>query len=134
MLQIATNMKDDGGFGSEFVLVVGDDELIGEHIAERLAGAGRETRHVTDFQRAFDLCSSGRVHVLVIDQIVECAQGERLLRLLEELGETPQVILLRYAHGPIGLSRGLPLTVVAGENWFDDLPQVVSARAYARAS
>lgn len=135
VLEIATNMRNDGGVCAETVLVVGDDELVGEQIALKLAGAGRETRHVTDFQHAFNLCASGRIHVLVIDQIVECEEGARLLRLLKALGgETPQVVLLRYAHGPIGLSLGLPLAVVAGENWFEDLPQVVSARAYARAS
>lgn len=120
--------------GSELVLVIGDDPLVGEAICVELDRHGCRALHTDDPALALRVAAQRRPAVVVVDQIVETPESWELLRALEALGDdAPWVVLLRYAPGPTGPFASLPVTVVAGERWFEELPGVVSRHVYARA-
>jgi len=133
-VELAPAMSPTPTLPTELVVVVDDDPLVGAHIAEELEGHGVECVHVQDFDVAYDIAVHHRPALMVIDQILESEEGARLLRRLDALGDdAPWVVLLRYAPGPTGPFRDLHVTLVSGERWFEDLPDVVSRQVYARA-
>ncbi|HBQ19403.1 MAG TPA: hypothetical protein DEF51_52515 [Myxococcales bacterium] len=118
---------------TELVVVVDDDPAVGAHIADELEGRGVECVHVQDFDVAYEIAVHHRPALMVIDQILESEEGSRLLRKLDALEDAPWVVLLRYAPGPTGPFRNLHVTLISGESWFEDLPDVVARQVYARA-
>lgn len=118
--------KDAGDGPADVVLVVDDEPTLGEHIAYELTLHGHRTLHTADYPEAMRIVLTMRPRVVVLDQIVESPECSAFLRSLDALTEdSPWVVLLRYERGPTGPFRNLRVTVVGGEEWFDELPPVV---------
>lgn len=136
MEELGQSVMEQSGFGSGggLVLVVDDDPEVGGAISDALRARGCRALAVDDYEPALDLCGRAAPAVIVLDQIAPTPEGEAFLAALEERGAAAVVVLLRYRPGPAGSFRNLRVTVVAGERWFEDLPEVVGRYAGARAS
>ncbi len=131
-MEIGHSVMEQGGVGSggRLVLVVDDDPDVGDAIVEALRTRGCRAVAVDDYGAALELASTAAPAVIVLDQIVETPEGDAFLRALEERAAPAAVVLLRYrAAGP---PRDLRVTVVAGERWFEELPEVVVRHIRAR--
>jgi hypothetical protein len=127
----AVMFESDGG--AAFVLVVDDDPDVGDRIVRELRAHGCRAVGVDDLEVAYQLCAGADPAVVVIDQIIETPESMGFLRRLEDLPTGPPVVLLRYSRGPVGPFQNLQVTVVGGEAWFEELPEVVGRHVYARA-
>lgn len=108
-----------------YVLVVDDDPDVRDFIVGDLRARGRRAEGVDDFDRAFHICEAARPAVLVVDQIVESAGADALLRRLERSAPGLRVVVLRCDPGPAVAFSALHVTVIAGDAWFEQLPVVV---------
>lgn len=115
-----------GGGQPDLVLVVDDEPTLGEHIAYELTLHGHRALHTANYAEAMRMVLTVHPRVVVLDQIVESQESSAFLRSLDALTEhSPWVVLLRYERGPTGPFRNLRVTVVGGEEWFDELPPIV---------
>ncbi len=121
------------GCGGGYVLVVDDDREVGDAIARSLRSRGLHAVAVDDFELAVRIVRGEPPAVIVLDQIVETPESEDFLRHCEQIGCGAVVVLLQFEPGPVGPFRRLHVAVLAGEGWFDELPEVVARHLYARA-
>lgn len=134
-VEIGQSLMEHSGFraSSGYVLVVDDDPEVGDAIARSLRRHGCQAVAVDDYEVGWDAVTGTRPAVLVLDQIVESPECEAFLRRLEAEEDAPVVVLLRYRPGPVGPFRNLHVTIVGGEDWLEQLPDIVARHVYARA-
>lgn len=91
--------------GKARILIVDDEEVIGEALCFILGDEGHDTRHVTNGLRAVEMLATWPAHIVILDISMPIHDGFTILRTLRGMTETGSMVVFAHTALPVEMIK-----------------------------